>query len=205
MIFNKPWGNYLLDTIVETPPPASISFWPETIAWQIILLLIMLLSLKKGLQAWQYYQVNAYRREALRWLKLCSFTNEKEIRQLPALLRKTALIANQVSQKYTQKSHDSTSSNIHKQAISQLNGKAWLLWLDEHCSKTQFNREGNSGSTSPFSCESLLNQLAYIPHLNLDNPEFIRGVKRLSQQIELWIQHHQIQVEKSPVNKGSKI
>ena len=36
MSFEKPWGNYLLEGIVETIAPQNISFWPQTLAWQFI-------------------------------------------------------------------------------------------------------------------------------------------------------------------------
>ncbi|NQZ25284.1 MAG: DUF4381 domain-containing protein [Colwellia sp.] len=177
MSFEKPWGNYLLEAIVETKAPDTISFWPQTMAWQLILIVLIMFMLKKCYQAWQNYQANAYRREALAWLAQCSLTNEEDIRQLPALLRKTALLAMN-----------------GRQEITQLTGPSWAAWLDTHCSRSHFSEKQPQQSSSRFSCEKLLAQLAYMPAIDINDVHFNKGLMQLCQQIKLWITYHQLTI-----------
>lgn len=195
MSFEKPWGNYLLEAIVETKAPDMISFWPQTIAWQLLFIFLIMLILKKVYQSWKNYQANAYRREALAWLAQCSLSNEDDIRQLPALLRKTALLANEVSRQNGNNSKVFTTGSNRHQEITELSGQSWATWLDNHCGKSQFSKAGESLTYSPLTCPNLLAQLAYIPQLDLNDSEFNVAVKQLCQQITLWIQFHQLNDE----------
>ncbi|PKI17557.1 DUF4381 domain-containing protein [Colwellia sp. 12G3] len=195
MSFEKPWGNYLLEAIVETKAPETISFWPQTIGWQLLFILLTMLIIKKAYQSYKTYQANAYRREALAWLSQCSLSNEDDIRQLPALLRKTALIANEVCCHNGSNAKGYTAVNKRRQYITGLTGKTWVTWLDNNCGKSQFSQIQNSLSYSPFSCSNLLAQLAYIPQLDLNDSKFNGAVKQLYQQISLWIQYHQLNDE----------
>jgi hypothetical protein len=199
MSFEKPWGNYLLEAIVETSAPHGISFWPQTIAWKIIFILLIIFAIKKSYQTWRTYQANAYRREALAWLAQCSLKSEEDIRQLPALLRKTALLANDVSLKNEGDTEGFTEALARRQEITQLTGKSWAIWLDKHCSNSQFTKVL---TTSP--CDDLLAQLAYIPVLNINNNEFDTALKQLSQQIALWIKYHQLNTDTLTVKTGEQ-
>lgn len=212
MSFEKPWGNYLLEAIVETKAPDMISFWPQTIAWQLLFIFFIMLILKKVYQSWKNYQANAYRREALVWLAQCSLSNEEDIRQLPALLRKTAILANnrqlKESNSFTNKNNggdkrnDDTGENTNtslaikcKQEITELRGIPWVKWLDQHCSKSHFHEQEALSSSKNYSCEKLLTQLPYMAKIDLNNAPFNKGLIQLRQQIELWIKHHQLPVE----------
>jgi len=198
MSFEKPWGNYLLDGIVETIAPQAVSFWPQTLAWQLLLLLFILFTIKKCYQQWQNYQNNSYRREALAWLAQCSLTNEESVRQLPALLRKTALLANEIKCKNHPK--NATAHAItHQDEITQLLGAGWTTWLDEHCTQSQFSHQANN-----LSPEKLLSQLAYMPKLPLNDSEFKSALKHLCQQIEIWIKYHQLNGQTPPNNLGEQ-
>jgi len=199
MSFEKPWGNYLLDKIVETTAPETISFFPQTIAWQIISIVLIILIIKKAYQSWKTYQENAYRREALAWLAQCSLTKEDDIRQLPTLLRKTALLANQVSI-----SEDPTAVRKRHQVITQLSGPSWAAWLDKQCAKSHFSPEEQSSRPSSLSNEKLLAQLPYIPELDLNDNEFSDALKQLCQQIAVWIQYHQLNDEDLPQSLGEQ-
>lgn len=190
MSFEKPWGNYLLDKIVETTSPDSISFFPQTIAWKIIAIILITLIIKKVYQSWKTYQSNAYRREALAWLAQCSLKNEKHIRQLPALLRKTALLANQMSI-----NENSTSARERHQEITQLSGPSWAAWLDKQCAKNEFSSEKQTSTYPNLSNECLLAQLPYARELDVNNSEFNNALKQLCQQISVWIQYHQLNNE----------
>lgn len=145
--FDKPWGNFALKKFIETQAPEPISWLPQTLGWKIILLVFVLLLLKKSMQAYKRYQRNAYRREALNWLqqlKQISYTNnKKQYRQLPALLRKTAL--------YTFKRSD----------ITTLSGSSWEQWLDKQCPKTNFHQQ----------CPNMLHQLAFAPSINISDTQ----------------------------------
>ena len=159
--FAKPWGNYLLNDIVETHAPETISWLPQTIGWQLLVLLALIFIFVKSYRAYQKYQRNAYRREALAWLKICNEkANSKLYQQLPALLRKTALNA------------------FNRAEISQLSGSHWEHWLDKQCDKTSFTR----------CCPDLLYQLSYKPIE--DNKISQHEYQILIEQISLWIKYH---------------
>ena len=199
MSFEKPWGNYLLEAIVETKAPDLISFWPQTIAWQLLFIFLIMLILKKTYQSWKNYQANAYRREALVWLAQCSLSNEEDIRQLPALLRKTAILANnrqlKESSAFASENSNKFSAINRKQEITELRGVPWVKWLDQHCSKSHFHEQEALSSSKNYSCEKLLTQLPYMAKIDLNNAPFNKGLIQLRQQIELWIKHHQLPVE----------
>jgi len=204
MSFEKPWGNYLLEGIVETIAPQNISFWPQTIAWQLIFIVLTIVIIKKIYRTWQEYQANAYRREALAWLGQCSLANEDDIRQLPALLRKTALLANEVNRHDKNSLEGSSNARKRRQDITGLTGKSWAAWLDSHCTRSDFSKSTQSASCASLSNEALLTQLAYIPKLDLNDSEFNSALKKLCQQITLWVQHHQLLDENRPDDLGEQ-
>lgn len=191
MSFEKPWGNYLLEKIIETPAPDAVSLWPETIAWQILLVCLIAYLLIKTYNAWKNYQANIYRREALQWLEQCSLTNEDDVRQFPALIKKAALLANELTK--THENQDVRDSAIARHNdISLLSGSEWALWLDKHCTKTHFSQANKTTNMA-----ELLKTLAYAPSLNFNDDNFIKAINELYQQIHLWVQHHD--VSKSPM------
>lgn len=198
MSFENPWGNYLLKAIVETKAPDAISFWPQTIAWQLLLILLIVLMIKKSYQSWRNYQANAYRREALTWLTQCSLVNEEHVRQLPTLLRKTAIIAVKRLIKDSDNLSNKTLAVKLQQDITGLRGKAWLEWLDLQCDKTNFNNKSTKYAATANSCETLLSQLAYMPKVTLDDALFNKELIQLRQQIELWIKFHQLLITPEP-------
>jgi len=202
MSFDKPWGNYLLDAIVETRAPESISFWPQTLAWQLIFILIVISALKKGYRSWKNYQDNAYRREALAWLALCSLSNEGDVRQLPTLLRKTAILANDLCRHNENSTTKSALAIEQRHEINKLTGHSWATWLDKHCLKTQFSQKTVIISASSRTNEELLTQLAYLPKLELSDEHFIEALKQLYLQIELWIKYHNLSDESQQENLG---
>lgn len=159
--FEKPWGNYLLDKIVENQSPMPISWLPQTIGWKLISVALFIFISNKAYKAIKQYQQNAYRREALLWLTQCRRSDNLEhYKQLPAILRKTALSA------------------YHRSEISQLQGSVWERWLDQQCQQTSFAN----------SCPSILHQLAYMPiDSKTFNPEHYQV---LLTQITLWVKYH---------------
>lgn len=184
-LFAEPWGNYLLKDIVETSLPEAVSWWPSTIGWQFVLLLMLAFVMKKVYLAIKHYQSNAYRRDALVCLAQILNANEaankaaneptskginepatatdtqennRNYRKLPALLRATAL-------------HAFTRSEI-----SLLNGKAWEAWLDKQCDDSNFADK----------CSGILDKLAYQPSFSLSDNQ----LAQLSTEIAVWLKSH---------------
>ena len=109
----------------------------------------MLFTIKKAYQGYISYQANRYRREALKWLKEFKQFNhsadesrqQKYYRQLPQLLRKTALCA------------------FNRNEVTPLIGSTWEQWLDAQCPETSFNQ----------SCSNLLSSLAFQTDIDLSD------------------------------------
>lgn len=159
--FAKPWGNYLLEKLVETQAPEAISWLPQTLGWKLLAGIALLLLIIKSYQLYQGYQRNAYRREALAWLKRCQQTDSLDLyMQLPSLLRETALSA------------------YKRTEITQLTGSQWEHWLDQQCQQTSFST----------SCPNILHQLSYMPINSHD--VHTEQYQVLLEQIRLWIKHH---------------
>ena len=148
--FPKPWGNYLLKDIVETKMPDEISWWPQTMAWKILLLAIIILIIKKAYFARKRYLANAYRRDALLWMQQFDKNpNESHFRQIPTLLKKVALMA------------------FHPSDVAHLSGTEWESWLDQHCPQSDFKN----------TCPNVLYQLAYSPKIDIESPALQALVK----------------------------
>ena len=194
MSFEKPWGNYLLEAIVETKAPENISFLPQTIAWQLIFIVLIIIILRKCYQAWQNYQANAYRREALFWLAQCSLAKEEDIRQLPALIRKTAILASNRHIKESDSVKSKTLALKVQQEIIDLRGQAWAKWLDLNCSKCHFHEKIVKSSSTTYCSEQLLSKLSYMAKIDLNDAHFNKGLIQLHQQIECWIKHHHLTI-----------
>lgn len=141
--FDKPWGNYLLEKIVETQPPEAISWLPQTIGWKITFVILFFYLCFKVIAEYKKYKRNTYRRNALKWLKQYQSDEEWYYRQLPVLLRKTAI------------------SGYDRTTITSLSGGDWDSWLDSQCQKTDFSS----------SCSMILHQLAFAPDFNLSAQE----------------------------------
>jgi hypothetical protein len=163
--FDKPWGNFALKGFVETQAPESINWLPQTLGWKIVLIVTIFWLFKKSIQAYQLYQRNAYRRDAVKWLYQLKQThhtsNESQYRQLPTLLRKTALCA------------------FKRSDITTLTGASWEQWLDKQCPKSDFQQQ----------CPNILSQLAFAPSLNISDAQ----MALLIEQIDLWIKFHRRQ------------
>jgi hypothetical protein len=128
--FAAPWGNYMVLDMVPTIAPQLVSFLPQTTAWKILAVVGFLYVARKSYHAWRVYQQNAYRREALSWLSnLPAYSDLKEqpvYRQLPTLLRKTALQA------------------FGREVVSPLSNEHWERWLDQQCDLTSFAQDASN-------------------------------------------------------------
>ncbi len=121
------FGNYLIHGINEIILPADISWWPSTIGWKIVALLIFIFAsyrlFKFSLSWWK----NRYRREAIRQI------NEQQqvpdsglltvVKQLPFYLKTTALQA------------------YPRDQVAQLSGTPWIDFLNMKIGSEHFNKQ----------------------------------------------------------------
>lgn len=189
-LFEKPWGNYLLDGLVESIPPTTTSWLPQTIAWQVIAFSLVVFSFIKLVKAIQRYIHNAYRREGLACLaEVKLLTNQyrqentlnskldlqqkllKSHKQLPVLLKKIAILS------------------FSRTEINQYSAKEWELWLAKQCNKSNFTQH----------CPDFIYQLSYWPNSKFvdDNgilsEDFLNNINQLITEMSLWIKHHRSQ------------
>jgi hypothetical protein len=161
-LFDAPWGNYLLNDIIETSQPESISWWPQTLGWQLLFLFSTFYLLVKGYRRYKKYIANAYRREAIAWIEALPVyqVSKPEVifRQLPAILRKTAISA------------------FSRAEVSLLSKDNWELWLDNQCQGSRFTSH----------CSNLLYRLSYQADHQLSTEQMML----LQTDILHWIKFH---------------
>lgn len=163
-LFPEPWGNGMLQGLVETTAPTAISWWPQTLGWKILFGFLAVFLLLKTYSAWCTYKKNSYRREALKWLGQLSnssleYSEKKALyRQLPALLRKTAIIA------------------YGRECVVPLSGGGWEQWLDGQCKQTNISKD----------YPKLLSQLAFSPVISIEE----KKLQELLNQVSLWVKYH---------------
>lgn len=113
--FADTFGNYILHGIEEVHLPETVSWWPQTIGWKVLgLLLLIAVAYWLSVQAKKWWR-NRYRRDALS--RLASLEQRADewqqvVRQLPFLLKATALQA------------------YPRSDVAQLSGTQWLEFLD---------------------------------------------------------------------------
>jgi len=160
--FPESWGNYLLKNLTETEAPNTIDWWPQTVAWQILFVAVLVYIGVKVYRAIEKYQNNAYRRDALTWIQSLpayrTVEPDSNYQQLPSLLRKVALSA------------------YKRDEVCALSNESWLQWLDQQCEKTNFTQIPSS----------TLNQLAYGPNYDVD----VNTMDNIVTEITLWVKHH---------------
>ena len=130
--------NPLLTSLHEIAQPADISWMPQTLGWQLLLLLCFAYLLYRVYLVVKKYLSNAYRRAALSELQGIG-NEEEEIKKIPLILRRTAL--------YGYKRAD----------VAPQLGQAWEQWLDAQCQGCDF-----AGTH-----RGLLSQLAYAKQPNM--------------------------------------
>ncbi len=109
------FGNYLIHGIDEIILPADISWWPSTIGWKIVALLIFIFVAYRLFKFSQFWWKNRYRREAIRQIneQQASVNNLSNIvEKLPFYLKATALQA------------------YPRDQVAQLSGSAWIDFLN---------------------------------------------------------------------------
>jgi Domain of unknown function (DUF4381) len=157
----------LFDIVV--PPP--VSWWPPAPGWFVVGGVMLVLVFWGAWWAWRRWRAAAYRRAALgEWQQLKTQAadpgrREAALRQLPALVKRTAL------------------ATFPREAVASLSGVEWLRFLDR------------TGHTDIFTHGrgQLLPELAYDPRLaaQLDTA----AVEDLFRIVQRWIRSHSTGVE----------
>ncbi|TRX54936.1 DUF4381 domain-containing protein [Thalassomonas sp. M1454] len=137
-------ANPLLKGFSEVAAPAEVSWLPQTLGWQLVLLLIVSYLLYRVYLIAKRYIANAYRRAAL--VKLLQLGDEAtDVQKIPQLLRRTALYA------------------YDRELVTPLIGNDWEQWLDQEC----------KGATFAANCPGILNQLAYAPDIAIEPSKLV--------------------------------
>lgn len=122
---NDSFGNYLIHGIDEIILPADISWWPSTIGWQVLGVLIFIFAAYRLFKFAQCWWKNRYRREAIRQIHEQQQVPDSGlltvIEQLPFYLKTTALQA------------------YPRDQVAQLSGTEWIDFLNLKTGSEHFN------------------------------------------------------------------
>jgi hypothetical protein len=133
-------ANPLLSSMHEIATPTDIDWWPQTLGWQLLLLLAFAYLLYRLYLIIGKYISNAYRRAAMIELMSCS-DKATDLEQVCKILRRTALYA------------------FDRKQVAPLVGKDWEHWLDQQCKGTDFSGKH----------QGILSQLAYAPQASIES------------------------------------
>lgn len=157
-------NSYILKDMIDVAIPDSISWWPQTIGWKIIALLILAFAAWTGYKKVKRYLANRYRREALLALEA--------IKDLPDAQksRDLSFITNQVA------------AFIYPQS-AKMTGSTMLACLDALLPKS---------ARSEINFDSALGQTwqddLYLPE---DQTKLTaQDIQKLEQMVEAWINLH---------------
>jgi len=119
------FGNYVLGDFVEVVPPESISWWPQTLGWKILGVVVCALLMYRACRALLHWWHNRYRREALARLQgLTSRSAEGlSVSEVNRLLKLTALVP------------------FAREQVASLSGPEWVEFLNSQCVAAPFNPE----------------------------------------------------------------
>ncbi|KGJ94128.1 DUF4381 domain-containing protein [Colwellia psychrerythraea] len=161
-IFTPKDANPVLTSLHEISAPSGINWMPQTLGWQLLLLLAFCYLLYRLYLQIKRYISNAYRRAAIVELDACAESSEG-YEKVSKILRRTALYA------------------FERNQVAPLIGADWESWLDKQCKGTDFSGE----------FKGLLSQLAYAPH-SFDSQPAISPDKLSSfkSQVAIWVKHH---------------
>ena len=137
----------LLSSLNEISAPTQISWFPQTLGWQLLFLLFFCYLLYRIYLLIKKYVGNAYRRAAHYEMQLIS-TEPDNLKKIPLILRRTALYA------------------YPRKLVSPQIGNDWEQWLDQECHGCDFSTQ-HSG---------VLSELAYAKQPKLSE-EQIQALK----------------------------
>lgn len=110
-VYGEDFGAERMWGLKELAPPEPVGLWPLAGGWYVVAAILIVLL---GFVFWRRYRAwkrNAYRRRGVALISAMSADPEL-LRQLPFLLRRTALLA-------------------HPRAdVASLRGKEWIAWLN---------------------------------------------------------------------------
>ncbi|KZY61185.1 hypothetical protein A3742_12320 [Oleiphilus sp. HI0071] len=161
--FANTFGNYILHGINEVVLPQSVSWFPQTIGWQIMFFVALLCILVKCASLLIRWYYNRYRSEALKVLDAAAASGDRlELsRKLPEVLKATALQA------------------YSREMVAPLSGDAWVAFLNRTSPTPCFDSETGK----------LLARLAYerVDNLCLSETQ----LESLLVAVKHWIESHQ--------------
>lgn len=116
------FGNYALGDFVEVTAPAAVSWWPQTVGWIWVGVLLGLLLARKLWRMGRHWYHNRYRREALQRLTKIEAgpLDETTPEQLNRLLKLTAL------------------AGWSRDQVARLTGSEWVEFLNRTCESPPF-------------------------------------------------------------------
>lgn len=120
------FGNYALgENFAEVAAPDAISWLPQTVGWQVLGSLLLVLALYRGWRGLRRWYRNRYRREAAARLQRLAGQPDAPLpaREVNRLLKLTALAA------------------FPRHQVAGLYGRAWIDFLNRQCAAPAFAGE----------------------------------------------------------------
>lgn len=156
-----------ISQLQSLPLPPAVSYFPQTWGWLLLLLTLLGLALFFACRsAWRWWQ-NRYRRAALAelaQLEVCMGNDRRVLRQLPELLKRTAL------------------SMPSEPQVASLSGKDWQAFL-----------QSSIATVLPADFAQQLSVLAYAPPAQLQAlPD--AQVQQLLGTCREWLEQHHVAV-----------
>ena len=140
--------------------PEPVAWWPPAPGWYVVLAALLILSVVFAFRWLKAWRRDTYRRQAVRELAAIRAQGRAAARQLPLLLKRTALAA------------------WPRQRVAVLSGAQWHAFLDSTAGTDRFGREAGA----------LLDRLAYAGRgePGVSDEEFAR----VCALAESWIRKH---------------
>jgi hypothetical protein len=138
-LFGDDFGGERMWGLREIAVPDSVSLVPQTIGWTLLSLLLFALLLIYCWRRYQYWQQQAFRRNALTLLAHMR-NHPSRIQRLPALIRHVAL------------------NTYTREDVVGLRGEAWIEWLNDKAGLPLFCHADIE----------ILNRLAYSDQIDLE-------------------------------------
>ncbi|MFK7975942.1 MAG: DUF4381 domain-containing protein [Halioglobus sp.] len=119
------FGNYALGDFAELAAPESISWWPSTIGWRVLVLILAVVAASAVWNAGKRWHANRYRREAQHKLQLLKASPSPEhfLHELNKLLKLTAIVG------------------YSREEVAALSGASWAEFLNAECESPPFTAE----------------------------------------------------------------
>ena len=149
-----------LQNLNDIALPAPPGLWPPAPGWYVVLAALLILSMVFAFRWLKAWRRDTYRRQAVRELAAIRAQGRAAARQLPLLLKRTALAA------------------WPRQRVAVLSGAQWHAFLDSTAGTDRFGREAGA----------LLDRLAYAGRgePGVSDEEFAR----VCALAESWIRKH---------------